>query len=402
MDFARLPRYHEDPPDGAEPTVPESPVVAATLGAVRRIGRTAQAEAAFLVLTTAAASVPPAAAPSAAASPAASPVASPSSVASPSAVAPAVATSATANAVTVRAAWVALTANQLLLPMAEAAGYTQKYGITIDLSFLNGSSNGIAGIVSHSLDVITASGSAVVGAQSAAQDLVMVLGIVNNSTFRVMAAQNIASMDDLKGKTVSVSKIGASADYFYWQDVIHKLGWSMNDLQFVNAGDVQGQIALLANGQVSASIMSPPNDVPAESAGAHMVFDAAKTDIPNVQSGLIVAREYLASQRPIVTSLAKAVIEAIHRWKTDPAFTKQVIGKALPSDNPRFTDVGYEAFVDVFPEQPFVSREGMQSVIEQVATQTPAAKDVSVDRCFDNSVIQELVDSGFIKQVYGD
>lgn len=43
----------------------------------------------------------------------------------------------------------------------------------------------------------------------------------------------------------------------------------------------------------------------------------------------------------------------------------------------------------------------MLSIIDEVAAQTPSARNVDVDRTFDNSVVQELIDSGFIKQVYG-
>lgn len=131
-----------------------------------------------------------------------------SAPASPSA-APVALASPVTSAASVRGAWVALTANQMILPMADTAGYFPTYGVNFDLSYLNGSANGIAGIVSHSLDMITASGAAVVGAQAADQDLLFVLGFVNQSTFRVMAAADVATIDDVKGQTVAVSKVGS-------------------------------------------------------------------------------------------------------------------------------------------------------------------------------------------------
>ncbi|MFI5269139.1 MAG: hypothetical protein ACHQ7M_17330 [Chloroflexota bacterium] len=38
---------------------------------------------------------------------------------------------------------------------------------------------------------------------------------------------------------------------------------------------------------------------------------------------------------------------------------------------------------------------------DEAATQTPAAKSVTSDQCMDSSLVKELEDSGFIKQIYG-
>ena len=42
----------------------------------------------------------------------------------------------------------------------------------------------------------------------------------------------------------------------------------------------------------------------------------------------------------------------------------------------------------------------MQKVIEEVASQNAKAKDLNVDQLMDTSVVKELEDSGFIKQIY--
>jgi hypothetical protein len=44
---------------------------------------------------------------------------------------------------------------------------------------------------------------------------------------------------------------------------------------------------------------------------------------------------------------------------------------------------------------------GFQSVIKEVANQTPAAKNVTRQQCRDTGVMQELDSSGFLTQVLG-
>src|SRR5207302_11334734 len=102
-----------------------------------------------------------------------------------------------AEAVNVKAAWVAKTASQMLWPLAKDAGYFDKYGVSFDLNYINGSSVAVPALFAKDLDVASVAGSAVVGAQAAGQDIVMVAGFLNQAVFRVMAT-DLQSIDDVK------------------------------------------------------------------------------------------------------------------------------------------------------------------------------------------------------------
>lgn len=299
----------------------------------------------------------------------------------------------------VRAAWVAKTANQMIWPLARDAGYFDTYGVGFDLTYLNGSTTAIAALVARDLDAASVAGSAIVGAQAAGQDIVMVAGFLNQAVFRIMANGDFKTIDDVRGKTVAVTRVG-QADYFAWQIVIEHQKWGADDVKFVNANDVAGQVGLLQQGQVQAIAVSPPNDVLARQAGAHLLLDTATLNVPEQNVGIGVPRAYLQANRPTVTSVVKASVEAMARWKKDAAFTKAVIGKYLQTDDPQFIDDGYDAYGPLWPQAPYPSREGMLKIIDEVATQNPKARELNVDQLIDASVVKELEDSGFIKQVY--
>lgn len=291
-----------------------------------------------------------------------------------------------------------MTANQMVWPLAKDAGYFDKYGVSFDLSYLNGSANAIAALFARDLDVASVAGSAIVGAQAAGQDIVMVAGFLNQAVFRILAT-DLQSIDDVKGKTVAVTKVG-QADYYAWQTVIERQKWSQDDVTFVNANDVMGQVGLLQQGAVQAIAVSPPNDVLALQIGAHLLLDTASLNEPEQNVGFGVTRAYLKDNRPAVTSIVKASVESMARWKKDPAFTKGVIQKYLQSTDEQFTNVGYDAYGPLWPQAPYPSRDGMLKVIQEVTSQNPKAKDLNVDQLIDNSVVKELEDSGFIRQIY--
>jgi NitT/TauT family transport system substrate-binding protein len=331
------------------------------------------------------------------------PTGAPTSAAAPATpaatVAPTVVSRATASPVAIRAAWVAKTANQMVWPLAKDAGYFDKYGVSFDLNYLNGSTTAIAALVARDLEVASVAGSAIVGAQAAGQDLIMVAGFLNQAVFRILASSDLESIDDVKGKTVAVTRVG-QADYFAWQIVIEHQKWGADDVKFVNANDVAGQVGLLQQGQVQAIAVSPPNDVLARQAGAHLLLDTATLNVPEQNVGFGLPRAYLQGNRAAVTSVVKASIEAMARWKKDAAFTKGVIRRYLQTDDPQFTDEGYDAYGPLWPQVPYPSRDGMRKVIDEVSVQNPNARELNVDQLIDTSVVKELEDSGFIKQVY--
>ena len=299
----------------------------------------------------------------------------------------------------VKGAWVAKTANQMIWPVAKDAGYFDKYGVSFDLNYLNGSTTGIAALLAKDIDVASVAGSAIVGAQASGQDIVMVAGFLNQAVFRILANSDIPSIEAVRGKTVAVTRVG-QADYYAWQTVIEHEGWSADDITFVNANDVAGQVGLLQQGQVQAIAVSPPNDVLATKIGAHLLLDTATLHEPEQNVGMGVTRAYLAENRATVLNILKASVEAMARWKKDAAFTKAVIRKYLQTDDPQFIDDGYEAYGPLWPQAPYPSRDGMLKVIDEVSAQNPKAKELNVDQLIETSVVKDLEDSGFVKQVY--
>lgn len=328
------------------------------------------------------------------------PGAAPSPSAAGSVAAPSPSPTATPKPIAVKGAWVALTSNQMLWPVAADAGYFKKYGIDFDLSYIAGSNNAVASMLSGEIGVTSVAGSAVVTAQAAGSDIVMIGGFVNKMIFRIMTMPGIDKIEQLKGKTIAVTRIG-TADYFAWQSIAKKQGWALTDLNFIGANDPPGQIQVLKTGNVAAIAVSPPNNILAEQAGAHEILDMASYNEPEQNVGVAVTRKFLTENRPAALGVMKASIEAIARWKKDPAFVKDVIAKYLKNNDAKFLDVGYTAYKDVFQQAPYPDEAALQKVIEETSTQTPKAKDLQAAKLIDRTIVEELEKSGFIKQVFG-
>jgi len=255
-------------------------------------------------------------------------------------------------------------------------------------------------MVSGELGPVAMAGAAVVSAQAAGSDIVMFAGLQNQSIFRIMAVAGINRVEELKGKTVAVVQLGSN-DYYIWQRIVKRQGWGESDLKFAAANSLQGQIALLQRGDAQAIAVSPPNNVLAENQGGHQILDTASLNAPEQNLGVTVMRSYLKDHRDVCLAMLKATVEATKRYRDDPAYTKGIIKKMLESDDQRLIDEGYNAYLPIFPPEPYPTRDGFAETISEIASRNDKAKSLQPNQLMDVSLVDELKNGGFIKQVFG-
>jgi NitT/TauT family transport system substrate-binding protein len=290
-------------------------------------------------------------------------------------------------------------ANQIIWPLAKQAGYFEKYGLNVTLDAVEGSAGATAALISGDLDASTIPGQAIAAAQAGGADLVMIAGLVNQSMLRIMVPASIRSMEDVKGKTIAITKTGAS-DYWTWKELMDRYGWKDNDVTFVNANSLQGQVALLQRGDAQAIAVGAPSNLIAEKSGAHQILDVTTLNIASQQNGVTALRKTLAAKRPALVNLMKATTAAIARWRTDAQFSKDFIKTYLKDDDPNDLETIYQAYLPVFAKAPYPSRDGFARVIDEVGVENPKVKGLAPDQMMDTSLVKELEDSGFIAQLY--
>ena len=143
------------------------------------------------------------------------------------------------------------------LYLAKEGGYYQKYGLDVDLVF-GVHPAGIAMIVSGEAVMTAYTLEQSMTAASKDGSLVALGSPFKKSLFALMAAKNIASMRDLKGKRIGVSQIG-DAPYNYTIGLIAKSGLTPRDVQWVPIGaDVSARAAGLVGARVDATMITAP------------------------------------------------------------------------------------------------------------------------------------------------
>ena len=297
--------------------------------------------------------------------------------------------------------WVAKVANMAPAWVALDAGYYREQGLDVELSYANGSLVGMAALLSGQIDVLEAAGTAVVTAAASTQDAVkkpvQFIGTVNDAVFKLMVNSSIGSLDELRGKTLCISKAG-SADEIALKLYLQRSHLDpAHDVSIVTSGSLEGCAASLQAQQSAGSMLSTPFTVLLQDAGFKPLVDFAKEKIKLQQLGVATTAGYAQAHPDVVLRFTRAYIQGIHRFKTDKAFAEEAMRKYLDDADQRQLDDAFETYRDAFEQVPLPSAEAFQSVIDTV----PQAKGMSPSSVMEPRFVQQLEQDGFIKSVYG-
>ena len=88
--------------------------------------------------------------------------------------------------------------------IAKETGINKKYGLDIDLVFIDGSTRGIQSLLAGDLSFTEAVGTSAINGRIAGGDISIVNGVVNTLPYYVIGKPIIKSREDLKGRTAAV------------------------------------------------------------------------------------------------------------------------------------------------------------------------------------------------------
>jgi ABC-type nitrate/sulfonate/bicarbonate transport system substrate-binding protein len=96
--------------------------------------------------------------------------------------------------------------------MAKEIGAFEKYGLNADLIFISSGPIVVQALIGGDLHGGLAATNAVISAVMAGAPLVSVMSLVNRPYFRLWVQPEITRIDDLRGKTLGVSRFGSVTD----------------------------------------------------------------------------------------------------------------------------------------------------------------------------------------------
>lgn len=280
-------------------------------------------------------------------------------------------------------------------------GLYRKYGLDVELIFIQSSTMSVSTLVSGDIQIANSSGGAVASAVVAGANLVMTACYINTLPYELVVQESVKSVEDLRGKNVGISRVGSASDVAA-RVLIKGLGLEpVKDVPIMQVGGPSERAAAFRTGKI-VGFPSPPGTIHLAKGMPHRILISTadfqkRFDFPYICS--TTARSYLASNRETMKKLTMALIEATHFLKTRKEETKKYIAKYTRQNNPQYLEASYMANVKLHERVPLVTREGTEVQIKEALSRKPGAT-LRVEDMVDDSIVRELEKSGFIDKVY--
>jgi ABC-type nitrate/sulfonate/bicarbonate transport system substrate-binding protein len=298
----------------------------------------------------------------------------------------------------IRVALGSISVNTSVIPVGHQYGIFAKYGVDLEPIYMGGGMNSLAAVTSNTVQFLSAGSTATISARLGGMDIVMLTVQSNKLDYSVFTAPEIKSPQDLKGKIVTGTRPGASADSAL-RLYLRKAGLVPDkDVIFISVGDSQqGRLNALHRGSVSATVLAPPFSGMAKQFGLHELADLRKSDIEYAGSSIAGMGTYIKSQPKLVENFLKGYIESLHFFRTQKERTLAGVMKFLKMSDRARVEEGYNYYVDLMPVIPYANPAGVRAVLQFLVAAQPKAATASPEEFYDNSYLRKIEDSGFTK-----
>jgi ABC-type nitrate/sulfonate/bicarbonate transport system substrate-binding protein len=299
----------------------------------------------------------------------------------------------------IKLAYAALSAGQVASWVAKEGGYLSKYGIEGELIYIPAVAATQA-LIAGEIQLAQVTGVSTSGAILAGADVRIVASSLNRLVGSIYVRPEIKTAEDLKGKKIGISRFGALSETgvgIFLERFGLKRG---TDVAIIQLGGLPEIVTAMEKGAVEAGFASPPNSSRAKRLGMRELFDIDTLGIELQQTCITVTTKYLREHRPVVKSFVQAYAEGLHRFVTDRDFSVRVMKKYLRVDEKEMLDDAYTFYAKRVQKIPYPTLKGIKFILDSMAETQPRARNVAPESFVDLSLLQEIEQSGFFKQLW--
>lgn len=291
------------------------------------------------------------------------------------------------------------------LYMTKEGGYYEKYGFDATLTF-GAHPVGITMVISDQAAMTPYTLEQAMQASLRDGSLVAVGSPFKKSLFALMAAKNIKSMKDLKGRTIGVTQL-ADAPYNYTTGLLAKVGLTPRDVTWIPTGGagLTARAAALASGRVDATMLTAPNYFALEAEGYQNLGNISDYDDIFAPSVYLFKKAAIEKDPTLAERLIKAHAEGIKRFYDDKAFAVQAHLKWDPQQTQADLERVYDHYrrVNTYERVPYILSAAVKYILDHPSDPQIGAEMQKYDfrKVLDNSIVDRLVKEGFFEQLYG-
>jgi ABC-type nitrate/sulfonate/bicarbonate transport system substrate-binding protein len=298
-------------------------------------------------------------------------------------------------------AYSAIAGAQAIPWITKEAGLFEKHGVDIQMIYIDGGPRAAQALLAGDVSIAQVGGSAPVAARLRGGDIVTLAGLMNALAFSLIVHPDIQRPEQLKGKSLAVSRLGSISDYAS-RKILTK--WGLRPDRDVMLLQIPGgspvRLAAVQSGMVAGMVGQPPLTTMARRAKLHILAEPQDFGAAYPNTVISAQHGYVKRNRRVIRNFHHAIIEGIRVYKRQADFSKKVIAKYMRISDTAAIEDSYAFFSRLVPIKPYPSLEAIKEALIELQETEPKARSAQPEDFVDMSVVKAIDDSGFIEDLY--
>ncbi len=282
----------------------------------------------------------------------------------------------------------------------QEAGIYKKYGLDVNVIYVAGA-QAITTLLSGDAHIVQGSGAAAALSRLSGSDAITIATTINVIPMSLVTTPDIATAQDLKGKTFGVSRFGSLTDLGL-RKAVAEFGLDANrDIKMIQTGGVPEILLFMQQGVIKGGLISSPTLEKAKELGYRELMNLSEVKFRYPGTALVTTDSFIRNRPQTLNRFLKATLEGIKYAKANPDFTVRVLGKYTRNTDTKLLMSAFKSYVlGYIRNVPTVTLPEMEAVMEDLAERNPKAKGADARRFYDPAPLEQLAKDGFIKELY--
>jgi NitT/TauT family transport system substrate-binding protein len=272
----------------------------------------------------------------------------------------------------------------------------QKNQLDTDLIFIGGSSAAVSALVAEEIDFLAGGADPIVGGILSGADLTIVGFISNTTPMSLHVAPGISRVEDLKGKTVAVTRFASSTAYMMRVCLTQFKMDPGKDVPLIQSGGYSESLAALHAGRVQGAMLTPPTTYRAEALGFKRIWKGSGIEYPSLV--LTTRKSVVKDWGDKAQRFFNSIAEGIHIFRSDKERALRIMGKYTKVKDRTILENTYADNKDVHSPNLRPTASGVRTILDISVASNPKAGSAKPEQFIDSSLSRRLEESGAINK----
>jgi NitT/TauT family transport system substrate-binding protein len=281
-------------------------------------------------------------------------------------------------------------------------GLFDKYGVKIEHVTLRGGVVSLAALSADEIQFIYCSADPMIPRIAAGADAKMIGSTIVGLPWVLVGRKDIRRPQDLKGKTIAVSRPGGLTDRLA-KSVLKKFNLTTQDVKLMHIGGT-GQLEpynAMVQGLTQATFLTPPLDVRAKRDGFTLIYNLNELNVPAIYSSMFTNQRSLKERPLLVQRSVVALAEAVYFLEMNPDKGKAALAKVLSLNDQEVLQSAYDAYAKSLVNRRLIVPANAVAEAVEIAREDGTQIRKTPAEIIDNSFAEQLDKSGFLKELWG-